>query len=86
MAIGVTRYYQVIINDDFKHNCIQFLAGEHPSMQKPYGIRHILDQELNIHKRMFTKQQDIQISVITWNCAGNPPPYENWDISDTLKD
>ena len=35
---------------------------------------------------MFTKQQDIQISVITWNCAGNPPPYENWDISDTLKD
>ena len=55
-------------------------------MQKPYGIRHILDQELNYHKKMFTQQSEIQISVITWNCAGNPPLSDEWDISDTLKD
>ena len=86
MAIGVTRYYQVVLNDDFKHNCIQFLAGEHPSMQKPYGIRHILDQELSSHKKLYTEQQNLQISILTWNCAGNPPPSSDWDISDVIID
>lgn len=24
--------------------------------------------------------------MLTWNCAGNPPPHSNWDITDTIKD
>ena len=31
-TIGVTRYYQCVINDEFKHQCIQFLIGEHPRL------------------------------------------------------
>ena len=31
-SVGVTRYYQCVMNDDFKHQCIQFLIGEHPRL------------------------------------------------------
>ena len=49
-TIGVTRYYQCVMNDDFKHQCIQFMIGEHPRLQKPYGIRGTLEKELQRHK------------------------------------
>ena len=78
-TVGVTRYYQSVVNDDFKHHCIQYLIGEHPKL-KPYGIRGVLDKELQKHKKMFTTQKELNLSVLTWNCGGNPPPY-NMDIT-----
>ena len=84
-TIGVTRYYQGVMLDDFKHQCIQFLIGEHPRLQKPYGIRAILEKEMMKHKSLYTEQNDVQIAVLTWNCAGNPPP-QNFDIRDVLYD
>ena len=52
-SVGVTRYYQCVMNDDFKHQCIQFLIGEHPRLQKPYGIRGTLEKELMKHKEIY---------------------------------
>lgn len=43
-TIGVTRYYQSVMNDEFKHQCIQFLCGEHSRFQKPYGIRSTIER------------------------------------------
>lgn len=37
------------------------------------------------HKSLYTEQNDVQIAVLTWNCAGNPPP-QNFDIRDVLYD
>lgn len=37
------------------------------------------------HKGLYTEQNDVQIGVLTWNCAGNPPPA-NFDIRDVLYD
>jgi hypothetical protein len=73
-SVGVTRYYQCVMNDDFKHQCIQFLIGEHPRLQKPYGIRATLEKELMKHKQIYIEQSELQISVYSWNCAGNAPP------------
>ena len=53
-TIGVTRFYQGVMLDDFKHQCIQFLIGEHPRLQKPYGIRAILEKEMSKHKALYT--------------------------------
>lgn len=53
-TIGVTRYYQSVWNDEFKHECILFLIGEHPRFQKPFGIRGNLDKEMAIHKGIYT--------------------------------
>jgi len=84
-TIGVTRYYQCVMNDDFKHQCIQFLVGEHPLFQKPfYGVRASIAKELLKNNRLYTKQSDIKVAVLTWNCAGNPPPSQHFDVRDVL--
>ena len=54
-TVGVTRYYQSMVNDDFKHQCIQFLIGEHPRLQKPYGIRAHIERELIKNKQTYTE-------------------------------
>lgn len=54
-SVGVTRYYQCVMFDDFKHQCIQFLIGQHPKLQKPYGIRRTLENELIKHKSIYTE-------------------------------
>lgn len=74
------------MNDEFKNQCIQFLCGEHPRLQKPYGIRSILDKEMSRHKKIYTTQNDINISVLTWNCGGNGPPSSVFKIDKVIFD
>jgi len=62
------------------------LIGQHPKLQKPYGIRRTLENELIKHKSIYTEQSDIQISVLTWNCAGQPPPSHDFDVKNILYD
>ena len=79
-SIGVNRFYQSAMNDSDKHQCIQLLIGEHPRFQKPYGIRGILEKELIKRKNVYIEQKNIKIGVLTWNCAGNPPPTSDFEV------
>lgn len=55
----------------------------HPRLQRPYAISSHLEKELMKQKQIFTKQYELNFSVLTWNCAGNPPP-DNFDITEQL--
>ena len=41
--------------DDLKHQFIQFLIGKHPRLQKPYGIRQVLEGKLLEQKLQYTQ-------------------------------
>lgn len=82
-TIGVSRYYQCIMNDDLKNQCLQFITGSHPRLQRPYAIASHLDKEIMKERHLFTEQKNLTLSVLTWNCAGQAPP-DNFDITDQL--
>lgn len=71
------------MNDDLKNQCLQFITGEHPRLQKPYAISGHLEKELQKNKKVYTEQRELQFTVLTWNCAGKAPP-EDFDINNQL--
>ena len=71
------------MNDDLKNQCLQFITGTHPRLQKPYAISAHLEKELQRNKAIFTQQKELSLSVLTWNCAGKIPPAD-FDISQQL--
>lgn len=54
-TIGATRFYQCIMNDDLKNQCLQFITGEHPRLQKPYAISGHLEREMMKNKEVYTE-------------------------------
>lgn len=38
-----------------------------------------------IHRQIYTQQQEIQVSVLTWNCAGNGPTSSQFNIEQVIQ-
>ena len=71
------------MEDGLKHECIKLFLNQHP-MQMPYGIKASLEKQLEKYQQHYTQWENIRVKVFTWNCAGNPPPSPQFDISNLI--
>ena len=63
--------------------CLKILLNSHPVLNKPYGFRYLVEDELKKRKANFTKQEDRQITIISWNTAGkSPKKCDNFEWTD----
>ena len=52
MKIGVARFWNNTLEDDFKHECIKMIINQHPK-QYNYGIKATIDKRLKEYKPQF---------------------------------
>ena len=73
LKTGVQRYFVSNFSDPEKQASIDIMMGQHPD-QKLYGARRMLHEFLKTQLQTYMETRQIRIGVLTWNCAGNPPP------------
>jgi hypothetical protein len=84
--IGVSRYYQYLMNDQAKNECMLLIRGEHPQLQSnPIGLNRVVHKLLSKYTEIYLKQSKIEVKVVTWNVSGIKAP-EDFDMEHLFGD
>lgn len=85
--VGVSRYYQYLLHDDFKHECILSLQGKHPFLHHPaYGIQEKLNIQLDFQQGMYCEIKEISLKVLSKNMNGILIQLDNQAFIDQMMD
>ena len=66
--VGIERYYQNIMNDQFKNECVLLLQCKHYSQKmENYGIKQQISQILQGYEPVYRRFEALRVTVVTWN-------------------
>ncbi|CDW75781.1 inositol polyphosphate phosphatase [Stylonychia lemnae] len=75
MKKGVNNYFNSNYQDQLVHESLKNLTNSHPK-QKHYGMQLLIDRQINRQISSFTKVQELNLLMFTWNCAGKAPHHK----------